>query len=275
MVLQQAISVDEISKKYIQEVQEINQYDGIEEFYQLEKKLLFEIYHLDNRNAKKTIVKLIELITTRFGKDAVRAVRDYLVTLSSIVARRLLENQVPPKKALAFNICCFEMIKNDMNDVEFMQFSESLIDFFIYIIVDRKQPVIKHQTVNRVLVHINDELENNLTVENIANHFHISTSHLSRIFKECMGITLVEYLNIRRVEESQYYLRHTTKSITAIASQFRFCNQSYFTRIFKKYTGVTPKHFRDDLHHEFFYLHSANNCCIESKETDVEDPLSL
>ena len=82
-------------------------------------------------------------------------------------------------------------------------------------------------------MYINDELENDLTVESIANNFHISTSHLSRIFREHVGITLVEYLNVRRVEESQYYLRHTNKSITSISDQFHFCNQSYFTRIFK------------------------------------------
>ena len=104
---------------------------------------------------------------------------------------------------------------------------------------------------------INDELENDLTVESIANNFHISTSHLSRIFREHVGITLVEYLNVRRVEESQYYLRHTNKSITSISDQFHFCNQSYFTRIFKKYTGVTPKHFRDELHHEFYRFEMA------------------
>lgn len=255
---QQTTSMDKISRRYIQEVKEMEQYQGIEEFYQFEKKLLLEIYHLDDVNAKKTMRELLGLITTRFGKDSIGTAKDYLVTLSSIVARRLLENRVSPKKALAFNICCFEMIKNDMNDANSLQFTESLLDFFIYVMANRRQPVIRNQTVNKVLLHINDKLEHDLTVESIATHFHISTSHLSRIFKECMDTTLVEYLNIRRVEESQYYLRYTNKSITEITRQFRFCNQSYFTRIFKKYTGVTPKRFRDEPHHEFFYLHSAD-----------------
>lgn len=125
------------------------------------------------------------------------------------------------------------MIENQMKDAEFLQFADDLIDFFVYFIADRKQPTFRHQTVNKVIMYINDELENDLTVESIANNFHISTSHLSRIFREHVGITLVEYLNVRRVEESQYYLRHTNKSITSISDQFHFCNQSYFTRIFK------------------------------------------
>ncbi len=159
---------------------------------------------------------------------------------------------MPSKKAFAFNLACADMIENKMKDAEFLQFADDLIDFYVYFIADRKQPTFRHQTVNKVIMYINDELENDLTVESIAANFHISTSHLSRIFREHVGITLVEYLNVRRVEESQYYLRHTNKSITSISEQFHFCNQSYFTRIFKKYTGVTPKHFRDELHHEFY-----------------------
>ena len=77
--------------------------------------------------------------------------------------------------------------------------------------------------------------------------FDVSTSHLSRIFREHTGITLVEYINIRKVEESQYYLRFSDMKISDISDQFHFCNQSYFTRIFKKYTGETPRRFRNDL----------------------------
>jgi len=252
MQLHQHSISETISKRYFQEIDHINQYSGVEDFYIIESKLLFEIFHLESTKAKKSLHELIDILSIRFGKQVIKVVRNYFVILSSIVARKLLDNQVPSKKAFAFNLACADMIENKMKDAEFLQFADELIDFYVYFIADRKQPTFRHQTVNKVIMYINDELESDLTVESIANKFHISTSHLSRIFREHVGITLVEYLNVRRVEESQYYLRHTNKSITSISDQFHFCNQSYFTRIFKKYTGVTPKHFRDELHHEFF-----------------------
>ncbi|MFJ8237716.1 helix-turn-helix transcriptional regulator [Ureibacillus sp. NPDC094379] len=252
MQLHQHSISETISKRYFQEIDHINQYSGVEDFYSIESKLLFEIFHLESTKAKKSLHELIDILSIRFGKQVIKVVRNYFVILSSIVARKLLDNQVPSKKAFAFNLACADMIENKMKDAEFLQFADELIDFYVYFIADRKQPTFRHQTVNKVIMYINDELESDLTVESIANKFHISTSHLSRIFREHVGITLVEYLNVRRVEESQYYLRHTNKSITSISDQFHFCNQSYFTRIFKKYTGVTPKHFRDELHHEFF-----------------------
>lgn len=241
-----------ISKRYFQEIDGINQYSGLEDFFNIESKLLFEIFHLESAKAKQSLHELIDILSIRFGKQVIKIVRGYFINLSSIVARKLLDNQVPAKKAFAFNYACADMIENKMKDAEFLQFADELIEFYVDFIADRKQPTFKHQTVNKVIMYINDELENDLTVESIASKFHISTSHLSRIFREHVGITLVEYLNVRRVEESQYYLRHTNKSITSISEQFHFCNQSYFTRIFKKYTGVTPKHFRDELHHDFY-----------------------
>lgn len=257
MQLNQQSMSEAISKRYFQEIDTMHNYTRVEEFFEQESKLVHEIYHLETDKAKATLGEIIDIITGRFGKEGIRGLRNYYGVLSSIVARKLLENQVPAKKAFAFNVACTEMIEEHMSDASFLQFGHDLIDFYVNFIADRKQPTFKHQTVNKVIMYINDELESNLTVESIANRFHISTSHLSRIFREHVGITLVEYLNVRRVEESQYYLRHTSKSITGISNQFHFCNQSYFTRIFKKYTGVTPKHFRDELHHEFYRFEMA------------------
>lgn len=243
---------ESISEKYMSEIEISSQYEGVEDFFELETRLLYEIHHLETEQAKKTLHLLIDRISLRAGKQTIRGVKHYFRVLSSIMARKLYENQVPSKKAFAFNAACIEMIDYHMNDAAFLQFADDLIDFFISVISERKQPTFSHQTVNKVILFINDEVESELSVDDIAKHFQVSTSHLSRIFREHVGITLVEYLNVRRVEESQYYLRHTNKSISDISKQYHFCNQSYFTRIFKKYTEVTPKQFRDQKEHEYF-----------------------
>ena len=249
---QQKIVVSEtISKKYVKEIENSSQY-GVEDFFELETKLLYEIHHLETEQAKKTLHMLIDRISLRAGKKIIRGVKSYFTVLSSIMARKLYENQVPSKKAFAFNAACIDMIDNHMNDAEFLQFADDLIDFFVEVISERKQPTFIHQTVNKVILFINDELETELSVEDIAKHFRVSTSHLSRIFREHLARTGKTFKKVRRVEESQYYLRNTNKSISDISRQYHFCNQSYFTRIFKKYTEVTPKQFRDQKEHDYF-----------------------
>ncbi|ALS79759.1 MULTISPECIES: helix-turn-helix domain-containing protein [Planococcus] len=241
-----------ISKIFMNETESLNQIDGLDKFFEIETQLMYEIHHLEKERAKETLRELIDMLSLRSEKDIIRSIRNYYIILSSVMARKLYEMRVPPKKAFAFNSACVELVDKHMNDSEFMFVADELIEFFVSIISERKQPSFGHQTVNKVVIYINDEVERDLSVEDIAKHFSISTSHLSRIFREHAGITLVEYLNVRRVEESQYYLRHSDKGISEISKQFHFCNQSYFTRIFKKYTEVTPKQFRDSQHIPYF-----------------------
>lgn len=241
-----------ISRIFMNETENVSQLEGLERFFEVETQLMHEIHNLEKDRAKETLRELIDMLALHAGKDIIRTVRNYYIILSSVMARKLYEMRVPPKKAFAFNAACVELVDKHMNDSEFMYVADELIEFFTSIISERKQPSFGHQTVNKVVIFINDEVEQDLSVEEIAKHFNISTSHLSRIFREHAGITLVEYLNVRRVEESQYYLRHSNKGISEISKQFHFCNQSYFTRIFKKYTSVTPKQFRDSQHIPYF-----------------------
>ena len=85
-------------------------------------------------------------------------------------------------------------------------------------------PVFMHETVNKVIHYIDAEVASPITVEKIAVNFDVSTSHLSRIFREHVGVTLVEYINIRKVEAAQYSLRFYSKKLEVISNQFYFCN---------------------------------------------------
>ena len=89
---------------------------------------------------------------------------------------------MPSKKAFAFNVACTDMIENKMKDAEFLQFADDLIDFYVYFIADRKQPTFRHQTVNKVIMYINDELENDLTVESIAAKISILVQAIYHVF---------------------------------------------------------------------------------------------
>ncbi|MEK4487462.1 AraC family transcriptional regulator [Psychrobacillus sp. FSL H8-0484] len=246
------IFLEYFAKSYAKEMGITNRVEGLDQFYELEKKLFLDMYSFEIEKAKKVLREMIDLIIATSGKQMILNVKNYYVQLSAIMARKLFENQVPIDKVMAFNSASLEVIETKMNDAQFLQCADELVEFFVLVITERKKPSFGHQTVNKVILFINDEIETNLTVEDIALHFNISTSHLSRIFREHTGVTLVEYLNIRKVEECQYFLRHTNKGISDISNSFHFCNQSYFTRIFKKYTGLTPKQFRDQQEHPNF-----------------------
>ena len=240
------------TEAFMQELEQSKSYEGIETFFTKEKKLLQHLLLLVKADAHQTVQEVIKHMPEYGENGSVNTVKYYLVSLSSMMARVLESNPRLAGKAFTFNTACFMLIDSKLNDDNAVEVAGELIEFYMFMLKDRKRPILLHNTVNKVIYYIDEWVESSLTVEGIAEYFNVSTSHLSRIFREHTGSTLVEYINIRKIEESQYYLRFSDKKIADISDQFFFCNQSYFTRIFKKYTGQTPRGFRQGLAGEYF-----------------------
>ncbi|MEK5036849.1 helix-turn-helix domain-containing protein [Sporosarcina sp. FSL K6-3457] len=240
------------TEAFIHELEQKYNYGGIEFFFAKEKKLLQHLFLLEGEEAHQVVQEIIESMQEHIEEDKFTMIKYYLITLSSIMARNLESDYDNSSKAFTFNVSCFMLIDSKLNDRNAIEVADEIIEFYMHVLMKKKRPALLHNTVNNVILHIDKRIESALTVEEIAKQFNISASHLSRIFREHTGSTLVEYINIRKVEESQYHLRFSDKKIAEISDKFFFCNQSYFTRIFKKYTGRTPREFRSSLAGEYY-----------------------
>ncbi|WNS73651.1 AraC family transcriptional regulator [Bacillus sp. DTU_2020_1000418_1_SI_GHA_SEK_038] len=83
-----------------------------------------------------------------------------------------------------------------------------------------------------------------ITLNTVADSVYLSPSHFSRLFKEEMGVTFVEYLTAFRVEQSKSLLKMTSLPIEVIAHQMGFTSAGYFATIFRKSEGFTPSKYR-------------------------------
>lgn len=225
---------------------------GTEDFYQIEEEFLNHLYNLDREQAGQVIREIIDRVNSYSVDEQLQGLQYYFITLFGIVARSIEKQGVPGERAFSFNRTCILLIEEKMTEENAPEVADELIEFYVYIIAEKRMPELTHHTVNKVIQHIDGAIETAMTVEGLAQMFDVSTSHLSRIFREHAGITLVEYINIKKVEESQYYLRFSDRKISNIAMHFNFCNQSYYTRTFKKYTGKTPKRFRSNIASGYF-----------------------
>lgn len=75
----------------------------------------------------------------------------------------------------------------------------------------------------------------------------MNPSYLSTLFKKEVGMSISEYVQSAKVNEAKNLLSYTSYSMSDIASLLIFYDQSHFIRVFKKYTGVTPKQFKNEL----------------------------
>lgn len=225
---------------------------GLEEFYKTEAKFLDYLYSLEIEKAQRAIRNVIENVNNFSHENKVNSLKYYFITLSGIIARQIERQYFSVERAYSFNLRCIMLIEEKLTKDNTINLADEIIEFYQYMIVEKKVATATHHTVNKVVEYIDKEIELPMTVEGLAQKFEVSTSHLSRIFREHTGITLVEYINMKKVEESQYHLRFSEEKISDISNYFNFCNQSYYTRIFKKYTGETPRRFRNNIATNYF-----------------------
>lgn len=100
-------------------------------------------------------------------------------------------------------------------------------------------------TVIKCLNHISKNAYDELSLNELANHLDITPTYLSKLFKKEMGIPLSEYIQKERIEEAKKLLTLTTSPLSDVCAWLNFNDQSYFTKVFKKYTNMTPKQYRE------------------------------
>lgn len=103
-----------------------------------------------------------------------------------------------------------------------------------------------HRKVSEIVLYINQNYMEPLTLDTLSENFYISKYHLSRIFKETTGFSFIEYLNSVRVREAQIFLRDEKEKIIDIAQKVGYGSISHFGRVFKATTGVSPHEYRKD-----------------------------
>ena len=86
-----------------------------------------------------------------------------------------------------------------------------------------------------------------ITLEDVANEVFLSKAYLSSIFKQETGMSIINYINQARVAHSKKLLATTSMSLIDIANECSFGDQSYFSRVFKRYEGVSPKQYRSSI----------------------------
>jgi signal transduction histidine kinase/AraC-like DNA-binding protein len=105
-------------------------------------------------------------------------------------------------------------------------------------------PAATSQIVKQALAYIHAHFDQPLSRQAIAAHVGVNQRYLTDIFHQEMGISLWEYLNRFRIAQAKRLLLASDRSISDIAGQVGFDDAAYFTRVFRRITGLSPRAFR-------------------------------
>ncbi|WP_341280842.1 helix-turn-helix domain-containing protein [Paenibacillus sp. FSL H8-0537] len=96
----------------------------------------------------------------------------------------------------------------------------------------------------QIAEYIHEYFQKTVTMETMAAKFHYSTHYLARVFKRKFGCSPMEYLLQTRINRAKYLLTETDMPIRSLAEKVGYTDIYYFSRLFKKLTGVTPTQFK-------------------------------
>lgn len=172
--------------------------------------------------------KCWEFINENYGQvvkisDKKMIIQQLLSTYTSVLNSQLLDMYRVSHKAYEFLTYCYRHFETK------------------YIPEVVKMP----DDIKKSIDYIEQNFHLPLSIDDISAHIDMSRSHLSRKFKTFTGVSMLDYLNKHRIEKSILLLLHTSKPIKEIASETGFADASYFCKIFKKYTGISPNSSRN------------------------------
>ncbi len=98
--------------------------------------------------------------------------------------------------------------------------------------------------IQPILLYINTNLEQDISIDQLAGISCFSKDHFSKIFKSIIGMAPCEFIIRKRIEKAQFLLLTTDMTQDQIIGKTNFKSDSYFCRIFKKYTSFTPANYR-------------------------------
>ena len=98
--------------------------------------------------------------------------------------------------------------------------------------------------IRNAQIYIEEHYREAVTLEEIAKHVGLNETYLSSIFKKQMGKSLIDFLTYTRVQHAKELLIDHRKSVNEIAEKVGFNDAKYFTKRFKKFTGVSPNEYR-------------------------------
>lgn len=118
--------------------------------------------------------------------------------------------------------------------------SNCIDELFPYLTMSHVQQVFKN-----VIAYILENIDKPITLENVAERAHLSPSYFSTLFRKERGKTFSEFLISARMEKAKALLRENASlSIFEISEQVGYEDANYFSRIFKKKTGISPNAYR-------------------------------
>src|SRR5690606_8623293 len=102
-------------------------------------------------------------------------------------------------------------------------------------------------SIAKAIQYIEQNYDQDLSLQVLRQHVHLSKNYFSNLFKREMGEGVIDYITKVRLERAKALLRNTDLKSSEVGILIGISDSKYFSKLFKKMTGVTPSEYRDGV----------------------------
>lgn len=220
--------------KFYEHSMEIKKEKNAAPLYSIEEKLLAALKKGDNNAGLEMLENYLDKLKqlTHYDSKAIRSyLNDFFRLIHSIMFDLGIRNEhiylLPPARSI--------IQMEELTRKEILRLSEEMNNW---------QNSGTQGIIEKAKDYIKNSYKMNLSLEDMAAWTGMSPYYFSKLFKAQTGVTFIDYLTRVRIEESKKSLQYTRLSLKEIAYQIGYNDPNYFSRVFKKVEGVSPKAFR-------------------------------
>lgn len=218
----------------------------IEERYRIENELMKMISQGNIDAALNATAKMASFrIADRF-KEASRNYRNLLITGNTLYRKSAEMGGVHPYLIDKVSCALAKKIETICTRAEYTHFNREMVRRYCMLVQNysfQKYTPLVRKAMNYIELNI----AQGVSLKDLATELNVNASYLSTVFKKEIGQTVTEYINQRRIEMAILYLNTSTMQIQDIAFQVGICDVNYFSKVFKKITGMTPTKYREKV----------------------------
>ncbi len=210
-----------------------------------EPELLSAIKHGRRTDARAILNRILVSIYSLAG-PRMDLLKSCVLELIVMMSRAAVEAGADPATLLGVNFCSLAELAGIADEEDLARWVRHMLETLIEAI--RANDRYPHSLLlARALSYMRDNLGRNLRRDEVARHAGVSPGHFSEVMTERMGRSFSDMLAQMRVERAKDLLRQTRLSLSAIALECGFCDQSHLTKVFRRLTGQPPGAFRRQL----------------------------
>lgn len=214
--------------------------------YNMERRELDCISKGDKDGLKKVISETDVGERGILAADQLRQAKNKAITRIALASRAAISGGIAAENALTVNdsyISMAETMKTPEQVEAVMREAEyKLVDL---VREEKQKDELPHPLVAKVKDYVFRNLQSEIKVSDMAGNFCVNADYLSSLFHKSTGKTITRYVLEEKVKAAESMLIYTTNTLQEIAFVMNFSSQSHFSTVFRKFTGLTPKEYRD------------------------------